>query len=164
MQPSDPYSEIKQEVENELLHATHLRSNLFAGNSANAAAKQLAYQLQNVTEQLSALEAAVMRMIDHPERFQLDAGSAYARQLEVEKLRWQLQDLQATCAHVEISTNKNSFKELSQFGEVEMNRGKSNEVVLVVLCMVLETFRHLQAAAVIAVGSYWSRCVSLMRL
>lgn len=164
MQPSDPYSEIKQEVENELLHATHLRSNLFAGNSANAAAKQLAYQLQNVTEQLSALEAAVKRMIDHPERFQLDAGSAYARQLEVEKLRWQLQDLQATCAHVEISTNKNSFKELSQFGEVEMNRGKSNKVVLVVLCMVLETFRHLQAAAVIAVGSYWSRCVSLMRL
>lgn len=120
MQRSDPYNDIKQEVDNELLHATQLRADLFAGNSA--AVEQLAYQLQNVTEQLSALDLAVKRMVDHPEWFQLDIDTAYARQVEVEKLRWQLEDLQATCAQVETSTrdNRTTTSNLS-LSEVEMS-------------------------------------------
>lgn len=121
MQQLDPYPDIKQEVERELEEAAKLQTDLFAGK--NAAAEQLKYQFNNVTEQLSALETAVKLMVDSPERFQLDRTTAYTRQVEVETLRWQLQDLQATCAQVQTApgANGHSQKEVT-FSDVEMHK------------------------------------------
>lgn len=121
MQQIDPYPDIKQEVERELEEAARLQAELFAGS--RAAAEQLKYQFKDVTEQLAALEGAVKLMVDNSEQFRLDKTTAYARQVEVETLRWQLQDIQATCAQVETSCNGDASKQRSvTFSEVEMHK------------------------------------------
>ena len=123
MQQPDPYPDIKQLIERELQHVTKLQTELFAGHGE--AAEQLRYAFQDLREQVSALEYAVKSMGDNPSKFQLDTKTAYARQVEVETLRWQLEDLQATCAQVETSTSKDAPNSRNvTFSEVEMHKRK----------------------------------------
>ncbi|WIA14861.1 hypothetical protein OEZ85_001579 [Tetradesmus obliquus] len=126
MAAADPYSSIKDELDAELQIINGLQAKLFAGHPE--AAPQLRSHLSNVQEQLRALEAAVKLMVDHPARFQLDSTTAFMRQVEVEGLRFQYEQLQATVSAVTTvsvhhSQQQQQQQQQQQWREVEMHGG-----------------------------------------